>query len=24
VHCNTGNVYILTDKKLKGWEILYG
>lgn len=22
-HCNTGNVYVLTDKKLKGWEILY-
>lgn len=22
-HCNTHDVYILTDKKLEGWEILY-
>ena len=22
-HCNSGAVYILTDKKLEGWEILY-
>jgi len=22
-HCNTGNVYVLTDKKLQGWELLY-
>jgi hypothetical protein len=23
VHCNTWNVYVLTDKKLQGWELLY-
>jgi hypothetical protein len=23
VHCNDRNVYILTDQKLNGWEILY-
>ena len=22
-HCNSGRVYMLTDKQLKGWEILY-
>ncbi len=22
-HCNSGVVYILTDKHLEGWEILY-
>ncbi len=22
-HCNTWNVYVLTDKKLQGWELLY-
>lgn len=22
-HCNTGNVYVLTDTKLQGWELLY-
>jgi hypothetical protein len=22
-HCNSGPVYMLTDKKLEGWEILY-
>ncbi len=23
VHCNTWNIYVLTDKKLQGWELLY-
>ena len=23
VHCNTWSIYVLTDKKLQGWELLY-
>ena len=23
VHCNTGEVYVLTNQTLQGWEILY-